>query len=373
MTIRKITTLILCVFLSMLVFIGNVQGAEVKTINSKKVESPPTIDGISDDAVWDFAKAVTTSNGVQLKSVHVGDNIYFLAIWTDSTQSDTKKEWIFDDPEWDPESSDEDSLAFNWNIDNSIANFNSDGCTVLCHPPQMRTNSASEEADVWFWRAARSNPSGWVDDRWMDSSGRHEDNRNSGGLFDNKQTLDFADDPQDHDDVPLYWEPDAVGEDAKAITQSEIDSGETRTITEIYTDGTMKDEDGTTVPTGTKIPFYYQSKPKGSRGDITAKGIWVNGKWTLEFSRRMNTGNSHDIQFNDLEKSYYFGIAVHDKSEGSSHNTDSAVYKLTFSETDAEPSGETDALSENLPFILSLILLLIIVLVIFLILRSKKK
>jgi hypothetical protein len=372
MTIRKITVLILCMFLGMLVFIGNVQGAEVRTINSKEVESAPTIDGLSDDAAWNKAQAVTTSNGVSLKTVYKGDLIYFLAIWSDSTQSDIKKEWIFDDPEWKPESEDEDSLSFNWNIANSIADFNSDGCSVLCHPPQMRTNSASEEADVWFWRAARSNPSGWMDDRWLDSSGRHDDNRESGGLFDNKQTLDFEDDPQDHDDVPLYWEPDAEGEDAKSITQLEINSGEAKQITKIYSNGTMLDQDENSVPSSVKIPFYYQSKPTGSRGDITASGIWASGKWTVEFSRKMDTGFSHDVQFTNLDDSYYFGIAVHDKSEGNAHKTDSDVYKLTFGESEADSSGEADAFSNSLPFILSLILLLIIVLVIFLILRKKK-
>jgi hypothetical protein len=370
---RKIVVMLLCVILLLLASFVNVTAENSKNLLSRKVESAPLIDGISGDAAWDEAKAVTTSNGIQLKSVYLGDEVYFLAIWSDTTNSNTKKEWIFDDSEWDPESSNEDALSFNWNIDNSVANFNSDGCTVLCHPPLMKTNSASEEIDVWHWRAARSNPSGWVDDRWLDNTGRHDDNRDSGGLFDNKQTLDFVDDPEDHDDVPLYWEPGATGEDASSITQSEIDLGEAKTITEIYTDGTMKDEDGTTVPTNTQIPFYYQSKPTGSRGDIMAQGIWENGKWTLEFSRKLNTGYSHDIQFNDLMGSYRFGIALHDRSEGSSHKTDPSVYKLTFTENGTTEDIGTDAFSDSLYLILALIILLVIVLIIVMILRSKKK
>jgi hypothetical protein len=358
--------------LGFMIFLGNVHGEDGNTLHSKKVETAPTIDGVANEAVWNEATAVTTSNGVQLKSVYNGDEVFFLAVWSDSTKSITKKDWMFDDPEWDPESSNEDSLAFNWNIDDSVANFNSDGCTVLCHPPLMRTNGATEKIDVWQWRAARSNPSGWTVDKWMDDTGRHDDDRDSGGLEDNKQELDFVDDPEDHTDVPLYWEPNAIGDDAKSITQTEIDSGETRTITEIYTNGSMKDEDGTTIPQSTVIPFYYQSRPTGSRGDIAAKGVHAGGKWTLEFSRKFTTGFSDDVRFNDLDKSYYFGIAVHNQNDGRDHNTDSSVYRLTFKETSASAEDKDEGISIDLWLLLILVLIVIVVIVL-LAIRAKKK
>ncbi len=371
---KKVVILIISALLiNVLLVLGNAQGEDGKTLFSKKVNTTPIIDGIADDAVWAEATAITTTNGIELKSVHKDDDIFFLAIWSDSTKSITKKEWIFEDSEWNPESSEEDSLAINWNIADSVANFNSQGCLVLCHPPQMRTNSPSEKIDVWQWKAARTNPSGWIEDKWMDNTGRDEDDKISGGLEENKQELDFVDDPEDHTDVPIYWEPGATGDDAKSITQSEINSGETRTITQIYMDGTMKDEDGTTIPTDTIIPFYYQSKPTGSTGDISAKGVWSNGKWTLEFSRKLNTGHSDDVQFHNMDKSYYFGIAIHDSSEGSSHHTDINVYELTFkADASTTDNGSESSIDNSFMLMLAVILILIVVIILVIIKLMRK-
>jgi hypothetical protein len=365
--------IITALLLVTLVALGTISGEDEKTLHSKEVETAPVIDGVADDAAWTEATSITTTIGITFKSVYKGDEIFFLAIWSDSTKDIIKKEWIFDDPEWDIESSEEDSLAFNWNIDDSVADFNNQGCAVLCHPPQMKTNAASEKVDVWEWKSARTNPSGWIDDKWMGPSGRDGDDKVAGGIEENKQTLDFVDDPEDHDDVPLYWEPNAQGDDAKSITQSEIDSGEAKEITEAFSNGSLKDEDGTTIPSNTVIPFYYQSKPAGSRGDISAAGAWVDGKWTLEFSRKLNTGESDDIQFNDLDKSYYFGIAIHDHSEGGNHEGDPNVYKLSFSESGTTSDKDSgDFLSDGIFIILVLILMLIMIIVL-VAMRAKRK
>jgi hypothetical protein len=237
----------------------------------------------------------------------------------------------------------------------------------------MKTNSLSERIDVWEWKSARTNPSGWTDDKWLGPSGRDGDDRISGGIEENKQELDFVDDPEDHDDVPLYWEPQAQGDDAKSITQSEIDSAEAKAITQAFSNGTLKDEDGTTIPSETVIPFYYQSKPTGSRGDISAKGVWSDGKWTLEFSRKLDTSESDDIQFNDMDKSYYFGIALHDHSEGGNHQGDPNAYELRFSETTSSSDKDSgDFLGDGMFIILVLILILIVIIAL-LAMRAKRK
>ncbi|HIJ84754.1 MAG TPA: hypothetical protein HPQ00_11220 [Magnetococcales bacterium] len=37
--------------------------------------------------------------------------------------------------------------------------------------------------------------------------------------------------------------------------------------------------------------------PSGSRADVTAVGVWKNGIWTLEMSRRLTTGDPEDVVF----------------------------------------------------------------------------
>ena len=49
--------------------------------------------------------------------------------------------------------------------------------------------------------------------------------------------------------------------------------------------------------------------PTNSRADITAKGNWKNGTWTIEFGRKLNTSHADDIQFVDLKKRYLFGVS----------------------------------------------------------------
>jgi hypothetical protein len=62
---------------------------------------------------------------------------------------------------------------------------------------------------------------------------------------------------------------------------------------------------------GDKLPRYTNPTPTGSRADTKAKGVWSDGKWTIEFARALHTGNGDDIQF-DTSKSYLFGVSRHE-------------------------------------------------------------
>jgi hypothetical protein len=58
-----------------------------------------------------------------------------------------------------------------------------------------------------------------------------------------------------------------------------------------------------------KAPF------KGDRGDISAGWKYADGKWTLEFGRKLTTGSPTDVQFDDLAQTYYFGLAIFDNAQ----------------------------------------------------------
>jgi hypothetical protein len=71
----------------------------------------------------------------------------------------------------------------------------------------------------------------------------------------------------------------------------------------------------------------------GPRGNISAQGRWDNGKWTLAMKRSLVTSGANakaqDVQFADLKKTYYFGVAVFDNTQ-INHAYHDGSYKLMF-------------------------------------------
>ena len=41
----------------------------------------------------------------------------------------------------------------------------------------------------------------------------------------------------------------------------------------------------------------------------------ADGKWTLEFGRKLTTGSEKDVQFSDLAAVYYFAVAAFDNAQ----------------------------------------------------------
>ena len=53
----------------------------------------------------------------------------------------------------------------------------------------------------------------------------------------------------------------------------------------------------------------------GDRGDVKYVAKWVKGKWVAEISRKLVTGSKYDVQFDDLKKTYGFGVALFDNAQ----------------------------------------------------------
>ncbi|TES90549.1 MAG: ethylbenzene dehydrogenase, partial [Anaerolineales bacterium] len=80
---------------------------------------------------------------------------------------------------------------------------------------------------------------------------------------------------------------------------------------------------------GDEVPGIVISPINGDRGDISGKGTYSDGKWTLEFGRKLNTGSEYDVQFDDLTKGYFFGPAVFDNAQVN-HSWGNGAYELRF-------------------------------------------
>src|SRR3990170_6774042 len=120
---------------------------------------------------------------------------------------------------------DEDRLAIFWNINDSVRGFNIGGCAMLCHGDRMHTNEPDEKADEWHWKVARTNPAGYADDKFINSTaisygitplgvlsewtGRHDDKKTGGGYKTNVNKEETG---------PRYYEPDPIdSEDVRFI------------------------------------------------------------------------------------------------------------------------------------------------------------
>ncbi len=308
--------------LFLLAFSGAIYGFGIESdstiLTAQRINETITIDGIADETPWGTAPGlrVKVQDGsigelyVLIHALYDRDYFYLHAEWDDPTMSVEKKLWTYNGGEW-LKSGDEDRFAIFWNIYDSVEGFNIAGCAMLCHGDRMYTNAPGELADAWHWKATRTNPAGYADDKFVDDvhtdytgsldtsigiTARHPDAKISGGY---KRNGD------DNETRPLYYEPNPTDpEDARFIFQSEIDSGDAVRITP-----------ETRFSNGTVIPGYILERPVGSRGDIEAKGVWRDGAWSLEIKRKLNNGHDDDVQFNTL-RTYRFGVAVMDNTGG---------------------------------------------------------
>lgn len=298
----------------------------VSTLTAVKTSAAPKIDADPSDADWAKAQAVTIrvsgglnlnngSTDVSLKALYDDQRAYFLMQYADPTQSFERFPWqkqadgtwkqIGDTTSGDAKANYEDKFAMIWNIDDSIKGFNQQGCMVACHSGEGKpfgnkyTSTPGEKGDIWHMKTVRSGSVGKVDDQWLDDTrydkdkapeaGRKSDASTAGGYKDNvsqdKKTPAYG--APDNKPAPPYWI-----EDSKKVA---------------FDDSKYKAND--------KVAGILVAPYQGDRGDIDSAMSWKDGKWTFEFSRKLDTGSKTDVQFKDLSKSYYFGVAVFDDTQ----------------------------------------------------------
>lgn len=121
-------------------------------------------------------------------------------------------------------------------------------------------------ADVWFWKANRSDPSGYADDKMHIYS----------------QQYSAKSTPQISQNGTLFYLT-RKGDEGKSSYKQVLKAN--------YE--------------GDSLPSYQISDPQGSRGDVQAKGHWENGRWTAEFKRKLATGNSDDLEMNTAALAHF--------------------------------------------------------------------
>jgi hypothetical protein len=219
---------------------------------SLPVVDVPVIDGRADDRVWDRAPVVTTldfasQREITLRSVHTSERIFFLVTYPDGAPSETHKSWGWDATEkvYKQLPDREDMLVLKWSM---VGN----GVNLAFRNPEPH------RADIWFWKAHRTNPSGYADDKW--------------------QRLSL----EPHRRAKVIQSPSY----GSLYLMRMGDAGQSA-----YKDSLIFEYQGDVVPR------FSPRSPQGSRADIRAKGRWHDGKWTIELARKLDTGHDDDIVF----------------------------------------------------------------------------
>ena len=238
-------------------------GLADQTIISQKVEGSITVDGMGDEPQWGEARKYSVVDAVaglkiDMQSVYTDREIFFLISYPDPDESREHKTWVWNEDKqmyvMGPKR--EDAFVFKWNMESA--------------PVDLSIYADNEYiADIWYWKACRTDPQGYADDKIQH-------------LSQNKipKSLMLTSKTGQH-----YY------------LNRKGDSGTSTYKTTLYIER-LKDE----------MPYFEQQPPSGSRSDNRAKGKWQNGSWTIEFSRALNTGNNDDVQF-EPGKTYQFGVS----------------------------------------------------------------
>jgi hypothetical protein len=220
-----------------------------RMLEAHTIDQPITLDGELDD--WSGLRGVTVpltgvggADRVQLTAAIHGDRIYLLAVWEDPTKDDLHKPYKWNEAAHDYEKTErmEDRFAISFALSGDFSANKLDGSEFT--------------ADVWHWKASRSNPAGLAHDKWW---------RVSRTPFDKSREFRTADGGTVHIARPS----DAGDQLYKPVRYH------------------LKQKD--------VMPLYEVNlEAQGSVADVRAKGVWRDGRWYLELSRRLNTGHDDD-------------------------------------------------------------------------------
>ena len=353
------------------------------TMRAVYTEDAPDVDGNVDEEAWDAAAPLTIAvaggtmpGDITLKALFNDTHIFIQKQWADPTFSIARGgSWAWDSVEQMWRNSDgqsEDRSNIQWDINTN--GFADQGCMVKCHVDSYSyLEDPNEITDMWHMKAARSlgangvsqegeptldgleaiagefHLDGWTDDKHVtydenagaeEDGGRHGDD--GGSTYSRNRNATKA--------APLFIEKEPTDWlDAMVLLQSEIDDEETITADPAdpgYVGTDVADAWAEYDALGAVVPERILSPPTGSRGDIHEAAIWKNGMWTSEMERLLVTGNDDDVQFDDMGKTYHFGVSTIDNGGGEDHNYHSGAYHMDFvQDFETLGSGSEDRLA----------------------------
>ncbi|MFW9967914.1 MAG: ethylbenzene dehydrogenase-related protein [Candidatus Thorarchaeota archaeon] len=281
-----------------------------------------TLDGDASEAAWGSADTLVIPDvegsgiHVTLKALADETYLYIYATWNDTTKDDTRRGWAFNGTHWENVGGNEDRITIAWGL----------GTAMICgHNPGTTDNMLF---DIWHWKAARTAPAGWTDDKFWDGSGRHGDAKTAGGYLDNSV-------------VAQAGSPAAItaslGNSSPVASFSNDDRPYWDNVGAViaWTNG------ANSTPISDYVHGYNSTIPTGSRGDVLSSSTHNGTAWHVEFKRALDTGSSaDDVAFNGSPQPFF--VAIHNNSGDEAHFRAGGATPSTFTLTfHTEPTTTT--------------------------------
>jgi hypothetical protein len=262
---------------------------------------------------------------VFIRAIYDDTHIYFAFRWLDKTRQDRMGQWFFRDGRWQARMQWPDALALHWQASEQVEDFRQGGCAVLCHNtgrfsefPRMATRQEGAVVDEWYWDAFTAERAGRPGDGFLDHQVRFLP---PGSL---KPVLRWAQ-PEisaaHGNDTSGERRPGTVGGIPLTLNAKETEGKPPQP--RFYLEGGKQvpfqiSDHG--QPAQKKLPLYESGIAEGGdSADISGSASWADGYWTLELSRALRTPYKRDVQLDQPDKSYSFGLAVWDGATGDQH------------------------------------------------------
>ena len=289
-------------------------------LKAQPVTSEPT-------GAADFSGPVLTTNPIDpanaapvaLQAAYDSKNVYILGVWTDLSgdQSLAKDQWEFDGSSWSrPGGRNEDRIALMFDINTTDWGTGGAGCALYCHVAEqpgaggrMRTNNAGETLDMWHWKAARSNPLGFADDKHVIWADGFNDSTTKTRKGDDGSSVD-SNNKNGAGTLPAFMAESDPGANATFLIN--LPQGSARAV---------PFDPNASHQAGDNIAGHVLQAAHGSRAGLKAIGSFdsTTGAWTVILSRTQTSDTpTQDVQF-DLSNAanlYGFSAAIFDNAGG---------------------------------------------------------
>jgi hypothetical protein len=305
MTRRKYYSVLMILgMLSVFAFAAGNVSAQDASLTAYATSATITLDGEDSEAAWDDADSLVLSDvdgegiDITLKALHDDTYVYIFAHWNDATENNRRKGWVFDGATWTNLGEDEDRMNFAWSIG---------GEEIVCgHNAGNSGGGSTMLFDIWHWKATRTAPDGWTDDKYWSGDGRHGDAKSAGGYSDNSVVKQAADGAAITSALGNSTDVSAFSDDDRPFWDS---SG-----AEISWSAGVN-----ATPLTDFISGYKTVRPTGSRGDVQAESVFEHGDWHVEYKRALDTGNADDDIIFAIGSTYTFYVSTHNNSTEGAH------------------------------------------------------
>ena len=313
-----------------------VDRATLSTLKVARASTPPNIDGEPSDAAWAAADAadvhtvrgVNFPNGevtIRVRALHDDQNAYFLFEWADATHSQkhlplvkTAEGWKILEHRYGMQDENdyyEDKFGVMLSSSSELAGGGSSHLGK--QPIPGKPGSPNERGlhfttdgsivDVWHWKSARTGPLAQLDDNYFGppmeqdadpkkryTGGYTQDPKTGGGFVQNWEKLDHGLIKPLH----LPKNPSQIADlQAASLDPTQTDTAQWSMA---LADTIPYAPEADNYPVGTVIPSVVIDKPfEGDRGDVHGVGVWRDGTWHLEVTRKLKTDSKFDQPIGD--------------------------------------------------------------------------